>query len=390
MGRDRLGRSAIRVVGSAGVAGLILVAFVSRDAQSHKAVTSKYTYNEDVYPILRDRCGRCHVSGGAAPMSLLSYKEALPWAESIHEEVTHERMPPWYADNATAINGYSLTARELDTLMVWATGGAPEGNPEHRPEPATARNEWLLGAPDLLIPIAAYTMPDDTQDSIRDFTVPAALGETRWLRAVDLRPGTPALVRSAIITVDSPAASETVLNLWQPGETLSPVPEGTAFKLPADSQLRVQIRYKRPWDAHGVMSDRSAVGLYFTGPPSPGQEVQTLPLSAAPANDPDMRRFACEVRGNIRVLAVIPTLDQPYAAFDVRALLPDGSILPLLHLAHPRPEWDRRYWLAHPIDLPEGARLEAAATMEPPNSDAPSRAVPLGRALQIAANFVAR
>src|SRR5438094_652195 len=53
---------------------------------AHKAVTSRYTYNEHIFPILRDKCGRCHVDGGAAPMSLLSYKDkggAVAWAGSM-------------------------------------------------------------------------------------------------------------------------------------------------------------------------------------------------------------------------------------------------------------------------------------------------------------------
>ena len=64
---------------------------------AHKAITSKYTYNDDVFPILRDKCGSCHVDGGAAPMSLLTYNDdggAVAWAESIREMLIAEAMPP--------------------------------------------------------------------------------------------------------------------------------------------------------------------------------------------------------------------------------------------------------------------------------------------------------
>src|ERR1041385_4179702 len=37
--------------------------------EAHKPITSKYTYNDDVFPILRDRCARCHVTGGVSPMT---------------------------------------------------------------------------------------------------------------------------------------------------------------------------------------------------------------------------------------------------------------------------------------------------------------------------------
>ena len=65
-------------------AGALIAAGVALDVQrgeAHKAITSKYTYNDDVFPIFRDRCARCHVPGGVAPMSLMTYDEAFPWAE---------------------------------------------------------------------------------------------------------------------------------------------------------------------------------------------------------------------------------------------------------------------------------------------------------------------
>ncbi len=55
----------------------------SQRGEAHKAITSKYTYNDDVFPIVRAKCGNCHVDGGVAPMSLMTYEEAFPWAESI-------------------------------------------------------------------------------------------------------------------------------------------------------------------------------------------------------------------------------------------------------------------------------------------------------------------
>ena len=60
-------------------------------------ITSKYNYNEHVFPIFRDRCARCHYQGGPTPMSLTTYQDALPWAESMREQLVGEKMPPWYA-----------------------------------------------------------------------------------------------------------------------------------------------------------------------------------------------------------------------------------------------------------------------------------------------------
>src|SRR5207302_1446296 len=56
------------------------------------------TFSKDVAPILQARCQTCHRPGEAAPMSLLSYQEARPWAAAIKEAVVLKKMPPWFAD----------------------------------------------------------------------------------------------------------------------------------------------------------------------------------------------------------------------------------------------------------------------------------------------------
>src|SRR6266849_6665483 len=78
---------------------LAVIAIATARGEAHKPITSPYTYNDEVFPILRDRCSRCHVSGGVAPMSLMTYDEAFPWAESIRAELIAAHMPPWNADD---------------------------------------------------------------------------------------------------------------------------------------------------------------------------------------------------------------------------------------------------------------------------------------------------
>src|SRR5579864_6586375 len=110
------------------------VAVASRRAEAHKPITSKYNYNDDVFPILRDKCGRCHVDGGVAPMSLMTYEEAFPWAESIRAELVASHMPPWGAQPGFGSFKHTerLTAEELDILLTWATGGNPRGRPDQQ------------------------------------------------------------------------------------------------------------------------------------------------------------------------------------------------------------------------------------------------------------------
>ena len=103
------------------VMGVALCVAVQLDA--HKPVTSKYTFSEDVFPIVKEQCGGCHVSGGIAPMSLMTYEDARPWAESIRLELTSGHMPPWYGDPSVAPlrDVHKLSPRDLDVVLTWVT-----------------------------------------------------------------------------------------------------------------------------------------------------------------------------------------------------------------------------------------------------------------------------
>ena len=52
------------------------------------------TFSRDVAPILQRSCQHCHQPTGIAPMSLLTYREARPWARSIRDRVERRLMPP--------------------------------------------------------------------------------------------------------------------------------------------------------------------------------------------------------------------------------------------------------------------------------------------------------
>src|SRR5947208_1363836 len=135
---------------------LLLSLGLTRHSDAHKPVTSKYDYNRDVFPLLRDHCARCHVEGGPAPMSLMTYKDAMPWAQSIRDEITAGRMPPWPIDpSGPAVKGgYPISSRDIDMIAVWASGGTPQGNPETQLPAITFNSQWQLGPPDLKIPMS--------------------------------------------------------------------------------------------------------------------------------------------------------------------------------------------------------------------------------------------
>src|SRR5712672_3621939 len=88
------------------------------------------TFNKEVLPILQKNCQTCHRPGQVAPMSLLTYKDARPWAKAIKAAVILKKMPPWFADPKYGhfINDRSLKQSDIDTLAKWADTGVLEGD----------------------------------------------------------------------------------------------------------------------------------------------------------------------------------------------------------------------------------------------------------------------
>src|SRR6266498_5676350 len=97
------------------------------------------TFARDVAPILQRSCQNCHHAGAIAPMSLVTYEEARPWARSIKQKVAAREMPPWYIDRHVGITKFkddpSLTEAEIATIVKWADAGAPMGSAGDMPAP---------------------------------------------------------------------------------------------------------------------------------------------------------------------------------------------------------------------------------------------------------------
>src|SRR3954469_12775083 len=94
------------------------------------------TFSKDVAPILYQNCTSCHRAGEIGPMPLVSYSDARPWAKSIATHVADGTMPPWHADpsHGTFLNDRRLSERDRDTIVKWASSGAPEGNKADMPK----------------------------------------------------------------------------------------------------------------------------------------------------------------------------------------------------------------------------------------------------------------
>ncbi len=383
MERGRRLIPALRLIVAIALANGFFFALVER-TDAHKPVTSKYDYNRDVFPLLRDHCASCHVEGGPAPMSLMTYNDAAPWAASIRDEVTAGRMPPWPVDvtSPPVKDGHPISSRDLNIIAVWASGGNPQGDAEAKLPVVTFTRQWKLGPPDLQTSMPAeHTMAPGTIEETLDFVLPANVTGAKWIKAVDLMPGTPAIVRDAVISIENGP----VLALWEPGGDVPSASADAGFRLEPGSKIHLQIRYKKHFDQEqNAVSDKSTVGLYFTDPPSSGRELQSLNVNPGKTDGTTgSANFTGTLGSSARIVALRPMLDRAYESMNVEAITPSGTRVPLLRLRGPRPQWFQRYWLQKPVELPAGSRISVTATPLSDYSDEPktSRRFPLEVAL---------
>jgi hypothetical protein len=184
-------RLAIVLGASIGLAGGALQA---QSGGKAAAATAPVTFSKDIAPILQRACQNCHRPGMMAPMSLLTYKDARPWARSIKTKVANREMPPWFIDKRVGIqkfkNDPSLTDTEIQTIVRWVDSGAPEGNAADLPP---AKNFGDLDAwhikPNLVVKMPKpYMLKARGPDEFVDVTIDPGFKEDIYVTAIETRP----------------------------------------------------------------------------------------------------------------------------------------------------------------------------------------------------------
>ena len=180
------------------VAAAVTAALPDAAAAGQSAPERQVTFAKDIAPILQRSCQQCHRPGSIAPMSLLTYEEARPWARSIKHRTGLRTqpgaMPPWYVEKDIGIQHYkndpSLTDEEIAAIAAWVDGGAPRGDPRDMPPPLTFTDDdaWELGEPDLVLTTRSVEIAAGAPDWWGPLgEIPVGLGEDRYVAAVQMR-----------------------------------------------------------------------------------------------------------------------------------------------------------------------------------------------------------
>jgi hypothetical protein len=159
---------------------------------------AEVTFTKHIAPIVQRSCENCHRPGGVAPMSLVTYEDARPWARAMKLRTgigpRAGVMPPWYVEKNIGIQSFhndpSLSEEEIAMIAKWADSGAPRGNPADMPPPKQYAdpNRWAIGTPDLIVKSKELLVKGDAPDWWGEIPIiPLGLDEDRYVAAVEIK-----------------------------------------------------------------------------------------------------------------------------------------------------------------------------------------------------------
>jgi len=345
------------------------------------------TFNRDIASIIFRSCDRCHRPGESGPFSLLTYDDVRKHARQI-EVVTRTRfMPPWLPEPQALkfADEWRLSDEQIAIIEKWVKEGTPEGNPADLPPQPKFAEGWQLGQPDLVLKAAKpYQLLASGSDMYWNFIFPVPIDRTRWVKAVEIRPGDKRFVHHANILVDrlqnsrqretEPGAGFEGMEIkieseafdpdshflfWKPGTVPYLEPEGMALRLDKGTDLVLNVHLQPSGKPETI---QPTIGLYFTDQPATKfpmlLQLQRDANLDIPAGEKDfVVSDQLTLPIDVDLLAIYPHAH--YLGKDLQAVatLPDGSTIMLIRILQWDLNWQAVYRYAEPLFLPRGTTV---------------------------------
>ena len=340
------------------------------------------TFSKDVAPIFYRSCVNCHRPGQIAPMSLLTFESARPWARSIKDRVMRREMPPWHIDQTVGITEYkddpSLSDDQVRTVVRWVDGGAPQGNAAEMPPMPTfaSDDEWSIGRPDLIVSAPKYTVKANMADWFGSFYVDSGLTEDRWIKAIEVKPGDKRVVHHTIVYSQQDDEAElkqfvperendgfnrnagTRLIEYAIGNLGDQYDEGTARLIKAGAKIHFSAHY------HAIAEDvdeQTRVGIVFYPKGyTPRYIIQNKLVGAQnldiPPGEADARNDAYfTLKKPAKLLLFQPHMHYRGKAMALEAIYPDRRVELLSYVPRFDVMWQITYAYKNPPVFPAGS-----------------------------------
>jgi tetratricopeptide (TPR) repeat protein len=345
------------------------------------------TFNRHIAPILFRTCARCHRPGEAGPFSLLTYDDAKSHARQIATVTKRRFMPPWLPEQGELkfADELRLSDNEIARIQAWVEQGTVEGSLSDLPPVPKFAEGWQLGKPDVVLKATkSYALPASGSDNYRNFVFRAPVDRTRWLNAMEIRPGDKRLVHHANVLVDrqqngrrqeqEPGDGFGGMELtiesevfdpdshflfWKPGSIPYVEPDGMALRLDKDTDLILNTHLQPSGKPETI---QPTLGLYFTDKPATLHPIliqlendRMLDIPAGNKHFVVTDEFTLPV--DVDLLAIYPHAH--YLGKDLHALakFPDGRSETLIHIPDWNLSWQAVYRYAQPVKLPKGTTI---------------------------------
>ncbi len=386
------------------VFAVILMGSLTLAADPSAGQSAQPTFSKDVAPIVFKHCTTCHRPGEVAPMSLLTFEEARPWARAIRDRVINGTMPPWHADPAhgTFVNDRRLSTHEKDVITRWVAAGAPQGDPNDTPARPAYAEGWTIGQPDAILSMETpYSLPAQGEIPYQYIEVATNFTEDKWVQALEIRPGNRSVVHHVLVYARHPsmAPRTPVFRPRNPLGPMSPSQEreqadpdararaqkqalrrgplvaqtapgtpatvyapGTALLMPAGTVLTFQIHYTTNGQP---ATDQTRIGVKFAAAP-PASEVRAAaminPRFMIPPGAADHPvESGLEFLEDVTIYSLAPHTHLRGTRWEHRLVYPDGREEIVLSVPTYDFNWQTEYKFAQPLRVPKGALLKAVA-----------------------------
>ena len=358
-----------------------------QSAPKSASAQPQITFNHDIAPIVFRNCAPCHHPGEAGPFPLLTYADVKSHGRQIAFVTSKRIMPPWLPDREELkfADELRLSEVEISTIQAWVDRGEVEGNPADLPPQPSFTTGWQLGKPDVIVRAEKpYLLPASGSDSYWNFVFRTPVHRSRWLKAIEIRPGDKRLVHHANVLVDreesgrrlekEPGAGFGGMELsieseafdpdshflfWKPGSPPYVEPDGMALRLDKNTDLVLNTHFQPSGKPELV---QPTLGLYFTDKPATMHPMllqldndRQLDIPPGEKNFLVSDDFTLPVDAS--VLAIYPHAH--YLGKDLLALaiLPDGTKKTLIHIGNWDLNWQAVYRYQEPVDLPAGTKI---------------------------------
>ena len=345
------------------------------------------TFYRDIAPIIYRNCSACHRPGESGPFSLLNYDDVKRHASQIASVTKRRFMPPWLPEA-----GYGefqeqrrLTDKQIQLIQEWVRNGDPAGRPADSPPQPKFNSEWMLGPPDMILNVAQpYHVAPDGPEIFWNFVIPVPVTSTRWVKAMEIRPGNQKVFHHANVILDrsgsalrkepTPGAGFPGMDLtveedtfdpdghflsWKPGAEPVVEPDGLSWRVDPGMDLILNVHIRRSGKEETVSP---SIGLYFTDKPQTKfpmlvqlEHDGALDIPAGDKNFVVTDEFRCPL--DLQVLAVYPHAHYLATLMEAYATLPDGSRKWLIRIPHWDLNWQGVYRVKEPLTLPKGTLI---------------------------------